>query len=154
MAKKSAGILLYRQTNNSMEFFLVHPGGPFWKGKDSHSWTIPKGEFEEENPFDAAKREFKEETGIEINETSGIELSPVKQKSGKIIYSWAIEKDADETAIFSNTFDLEFPPKSGRFITIPEIDKAGWFDKKSAKEKINVTQFNLIEELITILQKK
>jgi len=153
MVKKSAGILLYRQINNTLEFFLVHPGGPFWKGKDLHAWTIPKGEFKDENPFDAAKRELKEETGIVINENTAIELKPVKQKSGKIIYAWAIEKDADETAIFSNTFELEFPPKSGKYITIPEIDKAGWLDKEGAREKIIKGQFKLIEELMTKLEK-
>jgi predicted NUDIX family NTP pyrophosphohydrolase len=151
--KKSAGLLLYRRKNNSYEFFLVHPGGPFWKNKDVHAWSIPKGEFENEHPFDAAKREFTEETGIVMNEKSGIALGPVQLKSGKIIYAWAIEKDVNETAIFSNTCEIEYPPANGKFITIPEIDKAGWFSEQAAKEKMNMAQYKFVEELITILEK-
>jgi predicted NUDIX family NTP pyrophosphohydrolase len=154
MTKKSAGLLLYRKKNNVYQFFLVHPGGPFWKNKDVHAWSIPKGEFEDEDPFDAAKREFKEETGILIHEKSGIALTPVRQKNRKIIYAWAIEKDADESAINSNTCQVEFPPHSRKFITIPEVDKAGWFTHKVAREKMNAAQYKLVEELINILEKK
>jgi predicted NUDIX family NTP pyrophosphohydrolase len=108
--KKSAGILLFRKINTAIEVLLVHPGGPFWKNKDLGSWSIPKGEFsDEETALNAAKREFKEETGITIKEEL-LPLSPVKQKSGKLIYAWAAEKNIDAAAIKSNQFEMEWPP--------------------------------------------
>ena len=144
--KKSAGILLYRLVKQP-EFFLVHPGGPFWKNKDKGAWSIPKGEFtDEEDPLAAAKREFKEETGISCN-GKFIELSPLKQKSGKLIFAWALEKDVDPSIVKSNTFKLEWPPKSGKRQDIPEIDKAAWFNVAEAKEKIIPGQVGFIEEL-------
>src|ERR1700712_4284229 len=125
--KKSAGIILYRQKKaKALEIFLVHPGGPFWKNKDLGAWSIPKGEFTgQEDPLTAAKREIKEETGISC---SGIflELTPLKQKSGKMVYAWALEKDADAGNIKSNMFEMEWPPKSGQFKSFPEVDKAAW----------------------------
>src|SRR5688572_7623694 len=154
MAKKSAGILLYRSENKIPEVFLVHPGGPFWVKKDDGAWSIPKGEFDDgEDPLDAAKREFEEETGTKIS-GEFIALNPVKQKSGKIVYAWAIEGNIDPAKIKSNEFEIEWPPKSGRMKSFPEIDKAAWFDLNSATKKIIESQSALIRDLETKLQKK
>lgn len=145
--RKSAGIVAYRN-KKSIEVFLVHPGGPFFKNKDAGVWSIPKGEYaEDEDPLSAAKREFKEETGFELH-GNFIELQPVKQKGGKTVCAWAIEFDLNEQRIISNNFSIEWPPKSGKMKDFPEIDKAGWFSLKEAKEKINPAQFGLIEELL------
>lgn len=147
--KKSAGILLYKNIKSEIYFFIAHPGGPFWKNKDEGSWSIPKGEFtDEEEPLNAAIREFHEETGI-LLEGDFTELNPVKLKSGKKIFAWALEKDVDASSIVSNEFPLEWPPRSGKFITIPEIDKCGWFTEKEAIEKLNVAQGDFIKELLT-----
>lgn len=148
MQKKSAGILLYRRRNDELEFFLVHPGGPFWKNKDVGAWTIPKGEFEdEEESLDAARREFREETGIAVN-GDFIELTPVKQKSGKWVYGWALEYELDLSKMKSNTFEIEWPPKSGKVQAFPEIDKGEWFTEKTAIEKINPAQGAFIIEVV------
>ena len=145
--KKAAGILLYRSRDNILQFFLVHPGGPFWKNKDEGAWTIPKGELNEnEDPLEAAKREFMEETGIEVR-GEFLPLEPVKQKSGKTVYAWACEMDIDEKLIVSNTFQLEWPPKSGKYIDVPEVDRAGWFDLETASGKINPAQESLLHQL-------
>ena len=147
MAKQSAGILLYRIVDGQLQVFLVHPGGPFFKNKDEGSWSIPKGEFaEDENPLDAAKREFMEETGQLLN-GNFIELTPIRQKGGKIVYAWAVEGDIDHETIVSNTFEIEWPPRSGKKQTFPEIDQAAWFDIEMAKVKINAAQVGLINEL-------
>jgi predicted NUDIX family NTP pyrophosphohydrolase len=147
MQKKSAGILLYRFYNNLPELLLVHPGGPFWAKKDLGAWSIPKGEFNEtENPLDAAKREVEEETGIKVS-GEFIELTPVKQKRGKLIYAWAVQGNFDEAEIKSNTFEIEWPPKSGKKQSFPEVDKAGWFTMEEAKRKVIPGQTPLIEEL-------
>jgi predicted NUDIX family NTP pyrophosphohydrolase len=153
MAKKqSAGILLYRLKNLTPEFFLVHPGGPFWAKKDAGSWSIPKGEFDaDENALAAAKREFREETGIEIA-GKFIKLTPVKQKSGKLVFTWAVQGDLDSSRIRSNLFEIEWPPKSGKKKQFPEIDKGDWFSVQEAKEKILPAQVALIEELLTVLK--
>ena len=146
MQKKSAGILLYRIHHNISEVLLVHPGGPFWAKKDLGVWSIPKGEFEPgENPLDAAKREVEEETGIKV-EGPFIELTPVKLKSGKLIYAWAVQGDVDIANISSNEFEMEWPPKSGKKKSFPEIDNAAWFTLPEAKNKINGRQAPLIEE--------
>lgn len=147
--KTSAGILLYRFNDKKLEIFLVHPGGPFWKNKDEGAWSVPKGEFaEDEDPLKAARREFEEETGIAAS-GNFIPLTPVKLKSGKLVKVWALEKDIDPAAIKSNTFSLEWPPKSGKTIEVPEVDKAGWFTIQEAKKKINAGQVPLLEELKT-----
>ena len=147
MAKKSAGILLYRFIDTSPEVLLVHPGGPFWAKKDIGAWSVPKGEFDkDEEPLKAAIREVREELGIEVA-GDFIELSPQKQRSGKIIYAWALQQDIDTENIISNTFQLEWPPKSGKMITIPEVDKAAWFSLLEAKIKIIPGQIPIIEEL-------
>ena len=145
--KQSAGILLYRNTNNVLEVFLVHPGGPFFKNKDEGSWSIPKGEFlDDEEPLTAAKREFEEETGQPID-GGFISLGSIKQKSGKTVYAWAVEGDINHETIFSNTCEVEWPPRSGKKITIPEIDRAEWFEVDEAKRKINPAQADLIDRL-------
>jgi len=147
MAKQSAGMLLYRIIDSQLQIFLVHPGGPYFKNKDEGSWSIPKGEFaEDENPLDAAKREFMEETGQLLN-GNFIELTPIRQKGGKIVYAWAVEGDIDHETIVSNTFEIEWPPRSGKKQTFPEIDQAAWFDIEMAKVKINAAQVGLINEL-------
>ena len=147
--KTSAGILLYRFNDKKLEIFLVHPGGPFWKNKNEGAWSVPKGEFaEDEDPLKAARREFEEETGIAAS-GNFIPLTPVKLKSGKLVKVWALEKDIDPAAIKSNTFSLEWPPKSGKTIEVPEVDKAGWFTIQEAKKKINAGQMPLLEELKT-----
>lgn len=147
--KQSAGILLYKKADGKTQFFLVHPGGPFWRNKDIGSWSIPKGEFNgDENTFDAAVREFTEETGVSLN-GDFIELQPTKLKSGKVIFAWAHERDIDANAIVSNTFEMVWPPKSGKFITVPEVDKAGWFPEEMALEKINPAQAVFIAEVLS-----
>jgi predicted NUDIX family NTP pyrophosphohydrolase len=151
--KKSAGILVYRLQKKTAEFFLVHPGGPFWKNKDAGAWSIPKGEFtDEEDALLAAQREFKEETGQTID-GDFIPLTPVKQKSGKTIHAWAVEADIDPATIKSNPFEIEWPPRSGKKQEFPEVDRAEWFIAETAKEKINTSQAALIDELINLLQK-
>ncbi len=145
--KKSAGILLFQQ----MKVFLVHPGGPFWKNKDDGAWSIPKGEFgEDEEPFDAAKREFEEETGIACD-GEFIDLGSLKLKTGKIIYAWALEKYVDPETVKSNNFSLEWPIKSGRFNEYPEVDKAHWFTFAEARKKINGFQVLFIDRLEKII---
>jgi predicted NUDIX family NTP pyrophosphohydrolase len=152
MVKKSAGLLLYRFVNSIPEFLLVHPGGPYWKNKDIGAWSVPKGEFtDEEEPLDAAIRELKEETGFEVN-GKFIELSPLQQKSGKIVFAWAIEADADTNRIKSNLFELEWPPRSGKKIMVPEVDKAEWFSENTARQKIIPGQAGFITELIAVLK--
>lgn len=150
--KESAGILLYRFNNNYPEVLLVHPGGPYWAKKDLGVWTIPKGEFEEnENPLDAACRELEEETGIRL-QGKFIELIPVKQKAGKIVHAWAVAGNFNPGDLKSNMFEIEWPPKSGKKKSFPEVDKAEWFDLHEAKSKINAGQVTLIEELEKKLQ--
>jgi predicted NUDIX family NTP pyrophosphohydrolase len=146
--RKSAGLLLYRKIEMLIEVFLVHPGGPFWKGKDAGAWSIPKGEFSaDEDPLTAAQREFKEETGQEVNGVF-IELKNIQQQGGKLVYAWAVEAEVDAGNIVSNTFKLEYPYKSGKWITVPEVDKAAWFGVEEAKEKINPAQAAFIDDLV------
>jgi predicted NUDIX family NTP pyrophosphohydrolase len=149
--KKSAGILVYRRINKKIEFFLVHPGGPLWAKKDAGAWSIPKGEYEDgEDPLQAARREFEEETGQTVS-GKFIELSPFKLKSGKTIYAWAVEGDVDEENINSNTFEMEWPPRSGKRKAFPEVDRAGWFDADTAKEKLNERYGGMIEEVLGLI---
>ena len=151
MAKKtSAGLLLYRRCPE-LEVFLVHPGGPFWTRKDAGAWSIPKGEVEDgEDPLQAAKREFTEETGFTISGEFR-SLDSLKQPSGKIIYAWAIEADCDPGQIRSNLFSLEWPPKSGKIQQYPEVDRAAWFNISEARNKILAGQMGFIEQLIAVL---
>ena len=149
--KQSAGILLYRNINSVLEVFLVHPGGPFFKNKDEGSWSIPKGEFlDDEEALTAAKREFEEETGQTID-GNFISLGSIKQKSGKIVYAWAVEGNINHETIFSNTCEIEWPPRSGKKLTIPEIDRAAWFEVDEGKRKINPSQAELIDRLTALI---
>lgn len=144
--RKSAGILLFRRTRG-LQVFLVHPGGPFWKGKELGAWTIPKGEYSDsEEPLAAAIREFEEETGKKLA-GDFIELPSIVQKSGKEVQAWALEGDLDAEAIVSNTMKLEWPYKSGKWITIPEVDKGSWFSIQEAERYINEAQIELLREL-------
>jgi predicted NUDIX family NTP pyrophosphohydrolase len=155
MQKRSAGILAYRYHQQRLEVLLVHPGGPFFKNKDAGAWSIPKGEYEEgEDPLEAAKREFEEETGNVITAQDFIMLDAVKIKSGKIIVAWAVENDFEKAFVRSNFFEMEWPPKSGKKQQFAEVDKAEWFASDIAKEKINAGQIRLLEQLITILNRK
>ncbi len=154
MAKKeSAGILMYRFRNSILEVFLVHPGGPYWAKKDLGSWSIPKGEFEQgEDRLNAAKREFQEETGF-LPEGNFVALVPIKQAGGKVVYAWAVKGDGDAKTIVSNTFSMEWPPRSGKRQEFPEIDRAEWFTLAAAKERILKGQAGLLEELCEIVEK-
>ena len=154
MGKKSAGLLLYRQASDGscIELLLAHPGGPFWRNKDEGAWTIPKGEFsDEENPLAAAKREFEEELGAQPPAGDYLQLKPIKQKNGKVVHAWAVEGDFDPATINSNTFQQEWPPKSGRMQTFPEVDRAAWFAAEVAKKKMLSGQPALIDELLTLI---
>jgi len=149
---QSAGLMLYRRINGIIEVFLVHPGGPFWKNKDEGAWSIPKGEFDvNEEPLDAATREFFEETGIQVS-GEFLELKSIKQKGGKIVFAWALEKDIDANTITSNLFEIEWPPRSGKFQNFPEVDRAAWFTIDEAKKKINAMQVAFLKELLLKLE--
>ena len=141
--------MLYRLNNRKPEIFLCHPGGPFYKNKDAGVWTIPKGEFEDqEEPLTAAKREFKEETGVGV-EGKFLPLKPVKYKGGrKIVYAWAVEGNIDSSTVKSNSFPLEWPPKSGKYIDVPEVDRGEWFSIENAKQKILPVLRPLIDDLL------
>ncbi|MGN6803448.1 MAG: NUDIX domain-containing protein [Ginsengibacter sp.] len=148
--KISAGLLLYRFKNEQPQYFLVHPGGPFWQKKDIGAWSIPKGEVEErEDHLSAAIREVGEETGIRIDleKQKFIELKEVNQNPGKKVIAWAAEFDLDESKIKSNHFEMEWPPKTGKKQAFPEVDKAGWFVFEEAVKKILPGQTPLLEEL-------
>ncbi|ASW73533.1 NUDIX hydrolase [Chryseobacterium piperi] len=150
--KASAGIVLYKKENDDLFYFLVHPGGPFWKNKDHGAWSIPKGEIlPDENPLDRAIIEFKEETGKAI-QGEFLELSPLRQKAGKLVYAWATEGDIETSQLYSNTLQIEWPPKSGRLLEIPEVDQWQWFHSDEAKKRINLTQTSFLEELENLLQ--
>jgi predicted NUDIX family NTP pyrophosphohydrolase len=151
MPKRSAGLLVYRETSGFLELFLVHPGGPFYAKRDLGVWSIPKGLFDsDEDPLSAARREFEEETGQKIA-GDFIELATVTQKGGKLVYCWAVEGDPDADDIQSNTFELEWPPRTGKMQTFPEVDRAAWFDVETAKQKILPAQADLIDDLLTKL---
>jgi len=145
-AKKSAGLLLFRRKGSSVEVLLAHMGGPFWEHKDAAAWSIPKGEFEDEAPLDAALREFQEETSL-IPKGDFLELTPVKQPSGKTVFAWALEWDCDATRVKSNTFSMEWPKGSGVMKDFPEIDQASWFSMAEAHRKILKGQIPLLDQL-------
>lgn len=154
MAKRSAGLLLFRLKSGQPEVLLVHPGGPYWAKKDDGAWTIPKGEYtEDEEPLAAARREFEEETGTRL-EGDVIPLGSVRQPSGKLVTAFAMEGDLDATAIRSITFSMEWPPRSGRMQDFPEVDRAGWFRKEEAERKILRGQLPILEALWERLAQK
>jgi predicted NUDIX family NTP pyrophosphohydrolase len=147
MPKKSAGLLLFREVSGHLEVLLVHPGGPFWVKKDDGVWSIPKGEFENnEDPLEAAKREFEEETGF-TPDGEMIPLEPLRQPSGKLVYAWAMKCDVDPAAARSNMFSMEWPPKSGQYQEFPEIDRAAWFSIEAAGRKISKGQAAFLVQL-------
>lgn len=148
--KISAGLLHYRQ-QGELEVFLVHPGGPFWAKKDAGAWSIPKGELHEgEDPLDAAKREFTEETGFTVEGTFE-PLQPVRQAGGKVVQAWAVEGDCDAAAIRSNNVTIEWPPRSGRMREFPEVDRAAWFAVEEARVRINAAQSDFLDQLVTMI---
>ncbi len=148
MAKVSAGLLMYRRGKGRLEVFLVHPGGPFWAKKDAGAWSIPKGEYAEgEEPLAAAQREFAEETGFAA-QGNFVELGGVKQPGGKVVQAWAFEGDCDPAELKSNLFEMEWPPRSGRQASFPEVDRAGWFSMAEAREKILKGQVALLDALM------
>ena len=153
---RSAGILLFRRRRGGeLEFLLVHPGGPFWARKDAGAWTIPKGQIEaEEEPRACAIRELKEELGPapEFDTEKLIELGSIKQRAGKVVEAWAVEAEFDPAALASNTFSMEWPPRSGRQQDFPEVDRADWFGIEAAREKILPAQIELLERLLERLE--
>jgi predicted NUDIX family NTP pyrophosphohydrolase len=148
-AKRSAGILLHRTSGGAPEVLLVHPGGPFWARRDAGAWSIPKGEYEEgDDPLAAALREFEEETGTALEDGELRDLGEVKQKGGKVVRAWAAEGDIDAGTVRSNTFTMEWPPRSGRTAEFPEVDRAGWFALDEAREKLNPAQAEFLDRLL------
>jgi predicted NUDIX family NTP pyrophosphohydrolase len=150
-AMRSAGILLFRRSGVEPEFLLVHPGGPFWAKKDSGAWSIPKGQIEdEEEPQACAIRELEEELGAapELDPERLIELGSIKQRAGKVVEAWAAEADFDPATLASNTFAMEWPPRSGKQQEFPEVDRAEWFNLEAAREKILPAQAELLDRLL------
>ena len=153
MSKRSAGIVLYRRTPGGLEFLLVHPGGPYWAGKDEGAWSVPKGECREgEDPLRVACRELEEETGLRAPEAGFLPLSPVRQRGGKEVVAWGVEGDFEPSELRSNTFSMEWPPRSGRMQEFPEVDRAAWLSLEEARTKLNRAQLPLLEELAERLE--
>lgn len=151
--RRSAGILLHRQTKDGLEVLLVHPGGPMWARRDQGAWSIPKGEYEEgDEPLAAARREFEEELGTPAPTGVIADLGEIRQKSGKRVRAWAIAGDLDPADVVSNRCEVEWPPRSGRKIEIPEVDRAEWFALETAREKLNAGQVPLLDRLVHILE--
>jgi len=152
VANQSAGLILYRLGRTGPEVFLVHPGGPFWRRRDEGAWSIPKGEHgEEEDGLAAAEREFLEETGLEAPDVEWTSLGNVRQRGGKVVAAWAGRGELEPVRIRSNTFELEWPPRSGRTARFPEVDRAGWFDLATARRLINAGQVPFIDRLAALL---
>ena len=149
--RRSAGLLIYRRRAGILEVFLVHPGGPFWRNKDAGAWSIPKGEYDDfEAPLAAAQREFTEETGMTASGDFR-PLAPVRQAGGKVVTAFAVEGDFDVEGLRSNTFQMEWPPRSGRLASFPEVDRAGWFTLDEARLKILPGQRPLLDELAELV---
>jgi predicted NUDIX family NTP pyrophosphohydrolase len=145
---QSAGLVLYRQRNGKLEVLLVHPGGPFWQKRDDGVWSIPKGEFDDnEVGIDVARREFREELGTAAPDGGVIPLGDVRQSGGKTVHAWALPGDLDATRTTSNTFEIEWPPRSGKMQTFPEIDRAAWFDLDTARQKLLPAQRAFLDRL-------
>jgi len=150
--RRSAGILLYRLGPGGIEVLLAHPGGPIWAKRDEGVWSVPKGEIETgEDPWDVALREFEEETGHPPPDSQPIDLGEIQQKGGKYVVAWAMDGDLDPANAHSNTFPFQWPPRSGRFITVPEIDRVDWFAPDEARRRIKDTQVPFIDRLVDVL---
>jgi predicted NUDIX family NTP pyrophosphohydrolase len=145
---QSAGLLVYRRRDGHTEVLLVHPGGPFWQKRDDGAWSIPKGEIaENEVAVDVARREFQEELGIPAPDGRPVDLGEVRQSGGKIVHAWALQGDLDVSRITSNTFEMEWPPRSGRMRGFPEVDRAGWFELDTARRKLITAQQGFLDRL-------
>ena len=152
MPRPSAGILLYRRAEDRLEVLLVHPGGPLWASRDVGAWSIPKGECEPgERPLSTARREFAEELGSQPPPGPELALGEIRQKSGKRVIAWGLEGDLDTGAVLSNTFSFQWPPRSGRMIEVPEVDRAEWFGLDEARVKLNPAQVKLVDRLVARL---
>jgi predicted NUDIX family NTP pyrophosphohydrolase len=152
MAKRSAGILLYKRDTDALRVLLAHPGGPFWKNRDEGAWSIPKGELDErENDEDTARREFREELGADAGDILE-PLGEITQKGGKVVVAFAVEGDFDITALRSNPFEMEWPPRSGRMQSFPEIDAAEWMTIPQARQKMLPAQIDFLDRLIELLK--
>ncbi len=153
MPERSAGLLMYRRGGERLEVLLVHPGGPFFTRKDAGAWTIPKGLLDgDEEPLDAALREFREETSFAVEARDFVELGEVRLASGKLVLAWACAGDCDPTQVQSNTFELEWPPRSGLRRSYPEVDRAAWFDVPSARAALNPAQAPFLDRLLAALE--
>jgi predicted NUDIX family NTP pyrophosphohydrolase len=151
--RTSAGIVLHRHAGGELQVLLVHPGGPFWATRDAGAWSIPKGEyFDGEDPLHAALREFEEELGIAPPDGDAVDLGEIRQKSGKRVHAWALAGDLDAAEVASNTVEIEWPPRSGKKLQIPEVDRAGWFSLTDARTRINAAQAALLDRLEAALR--
>jgi predicted NUDIX family NTP pyrophosphohydrolase len=152
VSRRSAGILLFRRRGDDLEVLLGHMGGPFWRGRDTRAWTIPKGEHEvTEAPRDAARCEFEEELGIAVPGGPWLELGEVRQSGGKVVTAWAVEGDLDPAEVVPGTFELEWPPRSGRLESFPELDRVAWFDLDAARTRMVSAQRELLDRLSVAL---
>lgn len=148
----SAGLIVYRTRDDGPEVLLVHPGGPFWATKDEHAWSIPKGEYDPaEDPLSAARREFEEELGRAAPPGVPIDLGDLRQPGGKVVRAWAVEGDFDADHVASNTFEMEWPPRSGETRRFPEVDRAAWFDPTTARSKLHKGQVPFVDRLLAAL---
>jgi len=154
MPKRSAGLLVYRVVDGEPEVLLVHPGGPYWAKKDDGSWSLPKGEYEpDEDPLEVAIREFREELGVDPPQaTDPSFLGEVRQPGGKLVSAWALPGDLDVGVVRSNTFTMEWPPRSGRSAEFPEVDRAGWFDLETARRKLLPGQLGLLDRFSEVFE--
>ncbi len=154
LPKRSAGLLIYRRKERGLEVLLVHPGGPLWAKKDRGAWSIPKGEYgEDEEPLAAAQREFKEETGFDLDRGEFVSLGVIRQAGGKMVSVWAHQGDYDPQSLISNRCTLEWPPRSGRRMEIPEVDRGGWFTIEEAQNRILASQQPILSSLARTLER-
>ena len=152
MARRSAGLLLFRRRDGGLEVLLAHPGGPLWTKRDDGAWSVPKGEIEAgEEPLAVARREFEEETGQRPPDGDVMSLGEVRQKSGKVVTAWAVEGDLDPSTATSNTFPIEWPGGSGNWIDVPEVDRVEWFDPGAARQKLNPAQVPFVDRLLELV---
>ena len=153
MPKTSAGLLLYRRVDGDFEVLLVHPGGPYWARKDEGAWSVPKGEYDPgEDPHEVARREFEEELGVAPPDAAAEPLGEIRQSGGKVVTAWAQRGDLDVTDVHSNTFEMEWPPRSGRMQEFPEVDTAAWFAIEEARRKLNRGQLPFLDRLIGVVE--